>query len=105
MQRGLERRRKSILGRDETSEPSDKTAEATATLTECVSVKSTSVKPNVPVGTGLDVSSDVEPVTFACSAAVADPGPLVIVGASLAPVTTTDTVCVALVEASLTLTL
>src|SRR5258708_15684904 len=83
----------------------DQTAESSATLTWCVSLRSTSVKASVPVGTGVVVSSAVDPVISGCSATDADSGPLVIAGASLAPVTVTETVCVALVETSLTLTL
>ena len=83
----------------------DHTAESSATLTLCASERSTSVKASVPAGTELVVSSALDPVTPGCSATVADSGPLVTVTASLAPVTVTDTVCVEVVEASLTATL
>ena len=63
------------------------------------------MKFSVPVGLGLVVSGVLEFVTPACSASDADSGALVIATASLAPVTTTETVCVELVEPSLTLTL
>ena len=86
-------------------ELADQTAEFSATLTECTSLRSTSAKFKAPVGSGLVVSSDVEPVTSGCSASEAEPGPLVIATASLAPVMTTDTVCARLVAASLTVIL
>ena len=85
--------------------PPDQTAESTATLTEWLSLRSTSEKLSVPVGSGLVVSSELDPLTPGCSATEADPGPLVIAVASLAPVTVTVTVCVEVVEASLTATL
>ena len=88
-----------------TPPPVDQTAEFTETLTEWVSDRSTSVKFSVPVGSGVVVSSAVDPVVFACSVSEADSGPLVMVGASLAPVISTETVWLSLVEASLTLTL
>src|SRR5882724_6888090 len=67
--------------------PLDQTAESTATLTEWLSLRSTSEKLRVPVGTGLVVSSVDDPVKFGCSATEPDSGPLVTTTASLAPVT------------------
>src|SRR6185312_5919757 len=83
----------------------DQFADVRVMATEWTSLRSTSVKFNVPVGSGLVVLSDVDPVTPGCSASEAEPGPLVIATASLAPVMTTDTACVELVAASLTLIL
>jgi hypothetical protein len=80
----------------------DQIAESSDTLTEWASDRSTSAKLSVPVD---EVSSAVEPDVFGCSATVADPGPLVMATASLVPVMTTETVWLALVELSLTLTL
>src|SRR5215472_18116813 len=85
-----------------TNGPPDQVAESTATLTECVSARSTSVKSRVCVGV---VSGVVEPVMLTCSATPSDCGPLVIVTGSLEPVMTSSTVWVALLEASLTFTL
>jgi hypothetical protein len=51
------------------------------------------------------VSGVDEPVVFTCSATDVDSGPPVIATASLAPVIVTETVWLALVEASLTPTL
>ncbi len=70
------------------------------TLTECVSDRSTSSKLSVPVGTGLVVSGDCDPVTPACSTARPTPVRWSSSTASLAPVMTTETVCVELVEPS-----
>jgi hypothetical protein len=86
-------------------ELADQTAEFSVTPIECTSLRSTSAKFKAPVGSGLVVSSDVDPVTPGCSASEAEPGPLVIATASFAPVMTTDTTCVELVAASLTLIL
>ena len=82
----------------------DQTAELTATPTEWVSFRSTSVNASVPVGTGLVLSSDVEPVTPTCSETEPDWGPLVTATASLAPVMTTETAWVDVVLPSLMLT-
>src|SRR4051794_11272903 len=63
--------------------PPDQTADDTATCTVWVSLKSTSPKLSVPVGTGLVASGVEEPLTPGCSATAADSGPLVTTGASL----------------------
>src|SRR5665213_2761883 len=65
--------------------PPDQTADATDTATVWVSLRSTSVKFSVPLGTGLVVSCTDDPVVLGNSARDADSGPLVIIGASLVP--------------------
>src|SRR3954470_24411522 len=85
--------------------PLDHSADATDTPTVCMSLRSTSLKLSVPVGTGVVESSEDDPLTPVCSATEPDSGPLVIATASLAPVMTTETVWLALVELSLTSTL
>src|SRR5689334_22352341 len=77
-----------------TAAPADHEEEATATLTVWVSLRSTSLKLSVPVGTGVVESREDDPLTPACSSTEPDSGPLVIATASLAPVTTTETVWV-----------
>ena len=90
---------------DPSSGAADHTADSTATPTMWMSLRSTSEKLSVPVGTGLVEFGALDPLVSANSVIDAAPGPLVTTVASFAPSTVTVTVCVDWVEPSLTLTL